>query len=55
MNCPFCGYSESKVVDSRPTDEKKRRADKRICASKNTEDDIRRIRRIFWRKARKRT
>lgn len=25
MNCPFCGYSESKVVDSRPTDEKKRR------------------------------
>ena len=21
MKCPFCGYTESKVVDSRPTDE----------------------------------
>lgn len=21
MNCPFCGYSESKVIDSRPADE----------------------------------
>ena len=21
MKCPFCGYSESKVIDSRPTDE----------------------------------
>ena len=21
MNCPFCGYNESKVVDSRPSDE----------------------------------
>ena len=21
MNCPFCGYQESKVVDSRPSDE----------------------------------
>ena len=21
MKCPFCGYTESKVVDSRPTDD----------------------------------
>jgi len=21
MNCPFCGYTESKVIDSRPTDD----------------------------------
>ena len=21
MKCPFCGYSESKVIDSRPADE----------------------------------
>ena len=21
MRCPFCGYEESKVIDSRPTDE----------------------------------
>ena len=21
MKCPFCGYTESKVIDSRPTDE----------------------------------
>ena len=21
MKCPFCGYEDSKVVDSRPTDE----------------------------------
>lgn len=25
MKCPFCNYDETKVVDSRPSDEKKRR------------------------------
>lgn len=25
MKCPFCGYEEAKVIDSRPTDEKIRR------------------------------
>ena len=24
MKCPYCGYSESKVIDSRPTDEGER-------------------------------
>ena len=25
MKCPYCGYGDSKVVDSRPTEDKKRR------------------------------
>ncbi len=25
MKCPFCGYIDTKVIDSRPSDEKKRR------------------------------
>lgn len=25
MKCPYCGYEESKVIDSRPAEEKKRR------------------------------
>ncbi|MDO5560678.1 MAG: transcriptional regulator NrdR [Oscillospiraceae bacterium] len=25
MRCPFCGYEDTKVIDSRPTDSKKRR------------------------------
>ena len=25
MNCPFCGYEDSKVIDSRPADDKIRR------------------------------
>ncbi len=25
MKCPFCGYEDSRVIDSRPADEKKRR------------------------------
>lgn len=25
MRCPYCGYEESKVIDSRPAEEKKRR------------------------------
>ena len=24
MKCPFCGFEESKVIDSRPTDEGER-------------------------------
>lgn len=31
MKCPFCGYEETKVIDSRPTDEKIRR--RRECLS----------------------
>ena len=39
MKCPFCGYSESKVVDSRPTDEGssiRRRRECLSCASRFT-------------------
>lgn len=31
MKCPYCGYSESKVIDSRPTDEGKRIRRRREC------------------------
>ena len=32
MKCPFCGFSESKVIDSRPTDEGERIRRRRECA-----------------------
>jgi len=32
MRCPFCGYIESKVVDSRPTDEGSVIRRRRECA-----------------------
>ncbi len=31
MKCPFCGYKDSKVVDSRPTDEDSRIRRRREC------------------------
>ena len=31
MKCPFCGHAESKVVDSRPTDEDSRIRRRREC------------------------
>ena len=31
MKCPFCSYSESKVIDSRPTDEGERIRRRREC------------------------
>ena len=31
MKCPFCGYGESKVIDSRPTDEGERIRRRREC------------------------
>lgn len=31
MKCPFCGYEESKVIDSRPTDEYERIRRRREC------------------------
>ncbi|MBQ9413793.1 MAG: transcriptional repressor NrdR [Clostridia bacterium] len=31
MKCPFCGYVESKVIDSRPTDENSRIRRRREC------------------------
>lgn len=31
MKCPFCGFNETKVVDSRPADERKRR--RRECSA----------------------
>ena len=31
MKCPFCSYSESKVIDSRPTDEDSRIRRRREC------------------------
>ncbi len=39
MKCPYCGYSESKVVDSRPTDEEaaiRRRRECENCAKRFT-------------------
>lgn len=31
MKCPYCGYEDSKVIDSRPSDDRKRR--RRECLS----------------------
>lgn len=31
MKCPFCGYTESRVIDSRPTDEGERIRRRREC------------------------
>ena len=31
MKCPYCGFSESKVIDSRPTDEGERIRRRREC------------------------
>lgn len=31
MKCPYCGYAESKVIDSRPTDENERIRRRREC------------------------
>lgn len=31
MRCPYCGFEESKVVDSRPTDDKERIRRRRQC------------------------
>ncbi len=33
MKCPFCNYEESKVIDSRPTDEGERIRRRRECIS----------------------
>ena len=33
MKCPFCGFEESKVIDSRPTDEGQRIRRRRECIS----------------------
>lgn len=33
MKCPFCGYEESKVIDSRPTDDGERIRRRRECIS----------------------
>ena len=33
MKCPYCGYEESKVIDSRPTDEGTRIRRRRECLS----------------------
>ena len=33
MKCPFCGYTESKVIDSRPTDDGERIRRRRECLS----------------------
>lgn len=31
MRCPYCGYAESKVIDSRPTDDSERIRRRREC------------------------
>lgn len=33
MKCPFCGYEESKVIDSRPTDEGEKIRRRRECVA----------------------
>ena len=33
MKCPFCGFEESKVIDSRPTDESEKIRRRRECMS----------------------
>ncbi len=33
MKCPFCGYAESKVIDSRPTDDNEKIRRRRECIS----------------------
>ena len=33
MKCPYCGFEESKVIDSRPTDEGERIRRRRECIS----------------------
>ena len=33
MKCPYCGYSESKVIDSRPADENSSIRRRRECLS----------------------
>lgn len=35
MKCPFCGFEESKVIDSRPTDENERIRRRRECLQCN--------------------
>lgn len=35
MRCPFCGFEESKVIDSRPTDENERIRRRRECLQCN--------------------
>lgn len=35
MKCPFCGYGESRVVDSRPTDENEKIRRRRECLKCN--------------------
>ena len=43
MKCPFCGYEESKVIDSRPTDEGekiRRRRECIFCAKRFTTYEI---------------
>ena len=35
MRCPYCGYEESKVVDSRPTDEGEKIRRRRECVKCN--------------------
>ena len=36
MKCPFCGYEESKVIDSRPTDEGQKIRRRRECIKCNS-------------------
>ena len=43
MKCPYCQYSESKVIDSRPTDEDekiRRRRERMRCGKRITTYEI---------------
>ena len=39
MKCPFCGYTESKVVDSRPTDDSERIRRRRECLREGRKEE----------------
>ena len=40
MKCPYCGYTESKVIDSRPTDDSTNIRRRRECINCGLVDDI---------------
>ena len=37
MKCPFCGYTESKVIDTRPTDEGEKIRRRREYSARHTQ------------------
>ena len=48
MKCPFCGYTESKVIDTRPTDEGERIRRRRECLQRSEERRVGKECRSRW-------